>query len=584
MYRVRHQHILNPKNITRISMNDITRTTFLHYVKKTSPKNEKYFSFSGSHRVKDSFISSLCSNLKRKIGLTVLHLDLKEMDQISHSSLLKLLKRIITLKNLKHLDLKVRGVQNSHIVSISRAISALRQLSNLELHFHMNPETLDRSMFILSRSLSSYNKTLTSISVLFSINLGISDRGLAYLVSPIHKFKELTKFKLMLQSVKLTPISDLFISYLSNRLPELKKLNSLILYFPASDKITDESFFTFSNALQEMESLQHLQLKFSSDEITDAAIWRIRECLPKLKNLTYLQLCFVGCELLSDYSFKSLFRSIGKMHSLKHLGLNFMDSPISNKGVKDLCYCFNNELYSFALCLRGCSNIVDQNLTFIGPLCDKEFKILNLDLSFADVNLKKLTSLISTLQYLEELQIQLANSSLKDYSNLDLCDAFSNLQSLRKLTFILDNNEDITDLTLYSFSQALPRIRSLREVIFSAAHCPKITDKGVVEFSKNIGRLRNLKALKLNIGSCKEITNDSVYYLGENLARVSGLERLDLGLDHCVLITSKAVVTLCKRLQVLKHLVSLLIRLNHCMQVRWNKIDNLEDIITMKSY
>ncbi len=256
-----------------------------------------------------------------------------------------------------------------------------------------------------------------------------------------------------------------------------------------------------------MKNLQDFQLGLHSTKTSDSGfekvILSLQPLAPKLHSLSL----HFGKTNISDSSIKTLAKEImPKMKVLNNLTIYMKDQPqISDSSVVKL----------FSGMEKTCQSLKNLALFLGGPnISDKTVEALR-------------KSVLSRLNGLETLNLDLANSKVKDSGMVDLIGNMGLvLEKLRGFTMILSGT-NITDLTIFALNKQLMSSRALERFKLNLAET-QVTNGVVQEFCQIMTKYCNSEKLFQSFDLSLNMANIS----GETFRLVNETRKSLLGMNQ----------------------------------------------------
>jgi len=254
--------------------------------------------------------------------------------------------------------ISLRGMRH-----FSNALSQMKQLSKLSLHFENCPSLDDQCLHALFKTLKK-QKNLQSLELDFRTCRMITGKGLKDLTSTLKRMQFLKELCLGVanQTHKNTP--DL----LAPGLTHLISLNKLKIDFTDLYVSQDTDFSSLWTSSAHLNSLRVLSLDFSSTAHRSPPLKNLSTNLKSLIHLHTLSLSFRFCSIDSGLETDLLVQCLQSIPSLNNLTLDFshfenMDGHI----LKQLSLCLGalTNLSEVSLLFNGCQGLGDADVEIL---------------------------------------------------------------------------------------------------------------------------------------------------------------------------------------------------------------------------
>ena len=291
-----------------------------------------------------------------------------------------------------------------------------------------------------------------------------------------------------------------------------------------------------------------------------------------------------GCSIVDEKILYSSFQNISTQTSLTDLTLSFDEKNILN------------------------------NFISLGNL--HQLKNLNLNFgSLANGNISLISKAFSCLKNLESFGLYIYRSNESDKRAYCLADALTSLTNLKSLTLTFHLATFLTDNFCNYFKEPLSKLQELEylELYFPNS---QTTDQGIVEIASTLISLRKLISLKLNFYHCQNkdksleaignailkmsqirllslifsrsmVTSQGILFIDRTISKLHALKDISLKFSHCENIEDYSVKRLCESMKGLKQLQSLYVDFEGSTKNEFEKevVDSLKNSLPfLKSF
>jgi len=214
------------------------------------------------------------------------------------------------------------GLSDRGLGYIGEGIKRLTSLRDLKLQFSECGSMTDEGMKVIAKAL----KNLTSLQKLTlkfqtsKATSAFSDKGMRYLTRALQKPGSLKSLHLDLSAMKIT---DLGMRYLSQSLKAFGSLKTLHIHLRKHSQITDKGIKTFEQSLKTLKDLEDVDLDFKN--VSGEGFLSLSECFTKYTSLKHLGLCFERSHI-TDEAMQLFAQNLKKIHPLQSIHFGFPES------------------------------------------------------------------------------------------------------------------------------------------------------------------------------------------------------------------------------------------------------------------
>jgi len=463
-----------------------------------------------------------------------IHQHIKECQKVLKAQN-RLSKLHFTLDNLKQ-------IEKNLLLSTIRHFSSLSSL-NVELSGNFQNDI--SSQEILLKSLVSLHN-LRHVDLSFFC-LALHDaKTLKNLMKTIRKLRRISS--LFLTFFSCSGQTPLHYNVLLLNLAKMTQLRTLKLNLDNSEDLDTQDLDIFTVALPKLSFLTQLDIAFEGTwTFQEPTLLKLLGAFQSMKNLTDLAIDLGGCRF-SYYYYEagSILESLKCLvgTSIRKLRLGLFQNFV-NQNLRELSATLKelNLLQSLSLYFFSRSSLIEDLFADFGSALACLVSLTSLSLYYpSGVAIKNIVqisaSALMSLQNLEFLKLAFGLSNeAEDQQFQTLCTNLKSLKSLKYLDIQVANQKKITNTSLEVFGESLKGLNLLKDLSLDFSSADLITNQGIEALCYAIQEgLPNLFGLSLKFEENPNINEKVMSKLAETLRSLALLYSVELCFLRCVKI------------------------------------------------